>query len=52
MFSLHGHTQAISSLATFKNKLHPNLVISGSFDAGIKIWDLRVKNAVSSFKDH
>lgn len=39
--TLKGHTVAVNSLAVYPLEEYKNLLISGSYDTNIKLWDLR-----------
>ena len=51
-YTLKGHTVAISALSIFPLEEHKNLLLSGSYDTNIKIWDLRIKTSISTLKGH
>ena len=42
----------MNALSIFPNEDQPNLLMSGSFDTNVKIWDLRKKEAVTILKGH
>ena len=48
--TLKGHTIEVSSLACDCSS--DSLLISGSADTSVKLWDLRTKNSVSYVKPH
>ena len=47
---LRGHTDAVMSLSW--NALHPHLLLSGSADNSIKLWDLKRKVCIKTFTHH
>jgi katanin p80 WD40 repeat-containing subunit B1 len=51
-FSLRGHTSAITVLEKFPSEVDQNLIISGSQDTNIKLWDIRTKESIAQFKGH
>lgn len=50
--TLKGHTVSVTALNTFANDDQSQMLISGSYDTNIKLWDLRSKNCVNTFKGH
>jgi Prp8 binding protein len=44
-----GHSLVVNSCGVSRN--HPELVVSGSDDGCVKLWDAREKNAVETFED-
>lgn len=44
-----GHSMVVNSCSVSRNG--PELVVSGSDDGCVKIWDAREKNAVETFQD-
>lgn len=48
--TLKGHTIEVSVLAC--DKTSDNLLMSGSADTTLKLWDLRTKNSISYVKCH
>ena len=49
--TLKGHLTAVSCLAPQLEK-RCNYVVSGSNDTNVKLWDLRQKNCMHTFKGH
>lgn len=49
---LKGHTVSVNALASFPNEDKSNLLISGSSDNSIKLWDFRQKQCVNTWKGH
>jgi len=49
---LGGHTTSVSAMNIFENDGLKNLLITGSLDTNIKVWDIRNKNMVNMFKGH
>jgi len=43
---------SINALAKFPLEEKNNILISGSYDSSIKVWDTRMKSCVFSFKGH
>lgn len=50
--TLKGHTVAVNSLCKFPLEEANNLLLSGSYDSNIKVWDLRQKQVVNTLKGH
>lgn len=44
--TLKGHTVGISTLNIFPMEEAKHLLVSGSYDTNIKIWDYRSKSAI------
>eukprot|EP01017_Pseudomicrothorax_dubius_P012627 TRINITY_DN1530_c0_g1_i2.p1 TRINITY_DN1530_c0_g1~~TRINITY_DN1530_c0_g1_i2.p1 ORF type:complete len:661 (+),score=111.07 TRINITY_DN1530_c0_g1_i2:114-2096(+) len=49
---LKGHTVSVTALTSFLSEDQNHLLISGSYDTNIKLWDLRQKACVNTFKGH
>ena len=49
---LKGHTVSVNALASFPNEEKSNLLISGSSDNSVKLWDFRQKQCVNTWKGH
>ena len=49
-YCLKGHTVEVSSL--YADRKNENLIVSGSSDTILKMWDLRTKNSVQLIKNH
>lgn len=49
-YSLKGHTVEVCSL--FADHKQEHLIVSGSSDTSVKVWDLRSKNCQHSIKTH
>lgn len=49
---LKGHTVSVNALASFPNEDKSNLLISGSSDNSVKLWDFRQKQCVNTWKGH
>lgn len=47
---LRGHSDSVMSLSW--NALHPHLLLSGSADKSIKLWDLEKKACIKTFDHH
>lgn len=50
--SLKGHTVSINSLAIFPTEDKSSLLVSGSSDNSLKLWDIRQKQCVNTWRGH
>jgi len=50
--TLKGHSVAINTIAHFPSPTQEHLLLTGSYDSSVKLWDLRQKQTVSSFRGH
>ena len=50
--TLKGHGVNVSCLSHFDSEDRKHLILSGSYDNSIKLWDLRQKNCINTYKGH
>lgn len=50
--TLKGHAVSVTALAVPPSEDNSNLIVSGSYDTNVKLWDLRQKGCVNTFKGH
>lgn len=43
---------AVSCLSIFPNEEKNNILVSGSFDNNVKLWDIRQKQCITTWKGH
>lgn len=49
---LSGHLTQCTSLQTERQQGSPNVLVSGSSDTNVKLWDIRMRAAVNTYKGH
>jgi len=50
--TLKGHSVAVNSIAHFPSSTQDHLILTGSYDSTVKLWDFRQKETIISFKGH
>lgn len=50
--TLKGHAAAINTISHFPAPAQEHLILTGSYDFSVKLWDLRQKQSVATFKGH
>ena len=48
--TLKGHTTSVNAMAKFPEERAKHLIVSGSYDTTLKLWDIRAKNQLHQFK--
>ena len=50
-FKLNGHLSDCCKLVAEKS-VNPRLLVSGAIDTNVKVWDIRARSCINTFKSH